>query len=105
MHGSTLFNDLEYPPLHAVCTANSSYPVGYGENGYSTEPTVVYVTRDSPYTPLSGGDLPDDYMIMSILTLLFCFWPLSIVALVKSLEVQYSTGSLYCMDVLNLLEF
>ncbi len=35
-----------------------------------------------------GGVPPNDYFVMSILTLLFCFWPLGIVALIKSIEVR-----------------
>ena len=35
-----------------------------------------------------GGVPPKDYFVMSILTLLFCFWPLGIVALIKSIEVR-----------------
>ncbi|XP_064406227.1 proline-rich transmembrane protein 1-like [Halichondria panicea] len=52
---------------------------------YAQQP-VVYVTQAQQAPP--GGVPPKDYFVMSILTLLFCFWPLGIVALLKSIEVR-----------------
>ena len=34
------------------------------------------------------GPPPDSYMAFSILTCLFCFWPVSIAAIIKSSEVS-----------------
>ena len=48
---------------------------------------------DNVFINIQGGVTPqgppaNDYFIMSVLTLLCCFMPLSLVALIKSIEVM-----------------
>ncbi len=49
----------------------------------------MFSPQAASYTPDPlTGTIPDDYLILSLLTIFFCFWPLGIVALLKSLEVH-----------------
>ena len=58
-----------------------------GEYQATKKPTVMFSPQAVSYTPLTGT-IPDDYLTMSLLTIFFCFWPLGVVALLKSLEVR-----------------
>ncbi len=62
-------------------------PEYQGEYQATKKPTVIFSPQAVSYTPLSGT-IPDDYLTMSLLTILLCFWPLGVVALLKSLEVR-----------------
>ncbi|XP_064406229.1 proline-rich transmembrane protein 1-like [Halichondria panicea] len=54
---------------------------------YPQQP-VVYVSQQAIAPPSGVPRPPNDYLVMSIMTLLFCFWPLGIVALLKSIEAR-----------------
>ncbi|XP_064406231.1 proline-rich transmembrane protein 1-like [Halichondria panicea] len=66
------------PPVYTV----TQQPVVYAQQ------PVVYVTQAQQAVASPGGVPPKDYLMMSIVTLLFCCWPIGIIALLKSIEVR-----------------
>jgi len=51
--------------------------------------------------PQLSEPMPPDYLPLSIFTLLCCFWPLSVFALIKSLEVLHFPCVFVCTKMSN----
>ncbi|XP_074646290.1 uncharacterized protein LOC141902456 [Tubulanus polymorphus] len=66
----------QYPPQGVQYAAQ---PVGY----YAPGNQQIIVAQAAPL-----ANPPSDYLVMAILVLLCCFWPLGIVAVIKSTEVR-----------------
>ncbi|XP_019849239.1 PREDICTED: proline-rich transmembrane protein 1-like isoform X1 [Amphimedon queenslandica] len=58
--------------------------------GYTPAPPVYYT---QPQQPIPEASLPNDYLILSLFSIICCFWPVGIIALLKSVETRR-----YCQD-------
>ena len=77
-----------YPPSAPANAGKEGAPPSYGTE--VNQPTrVVYV--QAPRQPEIGPPV-NDYFGLSLFTLLCCFWPLGLVALLKSVEVRRHIG-------------
>jgi hypothetical protein len=103
-------NDQKYNPAPPAYTPGEQqfqpgYTPGYAPTPYYPAPPMqqtantIVITRQQPNptctsTLMGMRNPPNDHMVFSVLTCLFCFWPTSIIALIYSCEVndRYNAG-------------
>ncbi|XP_011410456.1 PREDICTED: proline-rich transmembrane protein 1-like isoform X3 [Amphimedon queenslandica] len=52
---------------------------------YTSAPPVYYT---QPQQPIPEASLPNDYLMLSVFSIICCFWPVGVIALFKSMETQ-----------------
>uniref|UniRef100_A0A1X7SZ65 Proline-rich transmembrane protein 1 n=1 Tax=Amphimedon queenslandica TaxID=400682 RepID=A0A1X7SZ65_AMPQE len=53
--------------------------------GYTPGPPVYYT---QPQQPIPEASFPNDYLILSLFSIICCFWPVGVIALLKSIETR-----------------
>ncbi|XP_011410457.1 PREDICTED: proline-rich transmembrane protein 1-like isoform X1 [Amphimedon queenslandica] len=71
-------------------SAEKKEPLEEPPPGYTPAPPVYYT---QPQQPIPEASLPNDYLILSLFSIICCFWPVGIIALLKSVETRR-----YCQD-------
>ena len=46
--------------------------------------------------PIPEGSRPPDYLVLSIFSIICCFWPVGVIALLKSVEVSFVLNIILC---------
>ena len=70
-------------------TAGGGYqPAGYATPGYQQHNTTVIVTRQQPVHTVAMEIKPPNYMVMSVLSMLFCCFLFGLIALIMSVQVS-----------------
>jgi len=82
----------QYPyPQGIPASAYQEYPAGYmvsAGNGHQTQTTIVMTQPGGFVSEEDSNSPPESYMALSICACLCCCWPLGLLAIIKSCQVN-----------------